>query len=875
MPILNPEQSGGSASIPTTKVLPDGYEYRKSVDGDLQVWKVDVTPNVLITSQNVGEFDVNGSIRAAINTIYLEEAHSIKSSGEEVVFKNLESNVFFTPLWQYTSENGESVGDASILVEAPTSTEYFQNGTTITGSNIPCLDTYTTTSNGSVYQFITKAGENYSGKIVLELRNSLNKAVFREERNFNVTSGQDILFDKLLYRVRTGNVRTFSLLKADGTPLLVKSGLDTAKPWVKVIYRGFEDRKVVHVDASGKIPTSELPQIDTVERNTVVNQAARLALPISTKFRITIQTDVQRQFYLDPNLNPSVSGNWVDGGSVASAVTSFNSRTGNVTPQSGDYTAAQVGAITAPANDGTRRVLIGNVPTLEVIVDDLTTNSALQPLSAAQGKILKDSKQDTITGAASTITDNNLTPSVVAVTDTNGKITTLNNVSAAEVGYLDGVSGNIQTQLDNKQTVITGAASSVVTSNLNASSLVVTDAAGKLTDDPNVSTVEVGYLNGVTSSIQTQIDSKQTTITGTASTITTNNLTGNRVLITNPGGKAAVSSVTGVELGYSSGLTSSIQTQINSKQATITGAATTITSTNLTASSAVITDASGKIAASTTVSSTELGYLDGVTSAIQTQLNGKQATITGAATTVTTANLTANRALLSDASGKITISTVTNTELGYSSGVTKALQTQLTDDWFARNTSNILTGDKAVVDMVPIATATGTITTAMVPWNMPTTTSGRAYQFAWMLNRVGALIGSLDNDRSYDGLFSTLLSGAAADSTLMKTAWPSLGAIDVDQGSSTTVPAEAFKMILGRDSTNIYWVNVVGWFNAADDRGIRYETASNVWANSQDGTFPLVRSSTQLTAGAATFSDNLISSGWPALCVIPIRLELF
>ena len=37
------------------------------------------------------------------------------------------------------------------------------------------------------------------------------------------------------------------------------------------------------------------------------------------------------------------------------------------------------------------------------------------------------------------------------------------------------------------------------------------------------------------------------------------------------------------------------------------------------------TDANGKVAAHGTVSATELGYLDGVTSAIQTQLNGKAA----------------------------------------------------------------------------------------------------------------------------------------------------------------------------------------------------------------------------------------------------------
>ena len=98
--------------------------------------------------------------------------------------------------------------------------------------------------------------------------------------------------------------------------------------------------------------------------------------------------------------------------------------------------------------------------------------------------------------------------------------------------------------------------------------------------------------------------------------------------------------------------------------------------TGLTASRALVSDASGHPAVSA-VTSTELGYLDGVTSAIQTQLNGKQATITGGASTITNANLTASRALVSDGSGKVAASTVTSTELGYLDGVTSAIQKQL------------------------------------------------------------------------------------------------------------------------------------------------------------------------------------------------------
>lgn len=386
--VIGNDGASGGQSIPP---LPAGYEWRIGARGGLELWKTDLLTNVMITSANVGEFDVNGSLRAAINTIYLEQAHSIKSSGEEVVFQNLESKVFYTPVWQFTSENGESVGEASVLVESDAPTDFYQNGIiSSAGTSVACQDVYTTTENGTVYQFHAEAAEAYTGKVSLELRNSLGDAVFRLEKEVSLSISDDVVFDKLLYRVRVGNVRTFRLVKADGNELQVRGGLDPLKPWVKVVYRGFSDRAIIHVDESGKVPIGQLPQIDTVERNTVANQAARLVLPVSSKFRITIQSDLQRQFYLDPNVNPSVAGNWVDGGSVASAVTSFNSRTGNVTPQHGDYTAAQVGAVALPSADGVRRVLVGATPTAETIVDNLTSTSTTSPLSANMGRQLKE-----------------------------------------------------------------------------------------------------------------------------------------------------------------------------------------------------------------------------------------------------------------------------------------------------------------------------------------------------------------------------------------------------------------------------------------------------------------------------------------------------
>ena len=82
--------------------------------------------------------------------------------------------------------------------------------------------------------------------------------------------------------------------------------------------------------------------------------------------------------------------------------------------------------------------------------------------------------------------------------------------------------------------------------------------------------------------------------------------------------------ITGILKGAAGALSAASST--TDYQIPITGGATTITTSNLTASKALTSDASGKVAAST-ATSTELGYLSGVTSAIQTQIGAKQATL--------------------------------------------------------------------------------------------------------------------------------------------------------------------------------------------------------------------------------------------------------
>jgi len=167
-----------------------------------------------------------------------------------------------------------------------------------------------------------------------------------------------------------------------------------------------------------------------------------------------------------------------------------------------------------------------------------------------------------------------------------------------------------------------GSAQDQLTYNPSTQTLVVKNITVSGTQTINDTTL-INTANGIIFEGATP-DAHETTLVATDptkdNTVTLADLAGHVALFA--AAPTATISATPAELNYVDGVTSNIQTQLNAKQATVTGAATTITGSNLTASRALVSNGSGKVAVSA-VTSTELGYLDGVTSAIQTQLNAK------------------------------------------------------------------------------------------------------------------------------------------------------------------------------------------------------------------------------------------------------------
>ena len=413
-------------------------------------------------------------------------------------------------------------------------------------------------------------------------------------------------------------------------------------------------------------------------------------------------------------------------------------------------TVANLNSIQANINATTANINIvqANVNSQRSNVNTVSSNIATGDAnSVAFTANVEARRTANIAGAISSVLTSDLTASRALVSGSGGKIE-VSAVTSTEIGHLDGVTGAIQTQLDGKQATITGSASTIDTESLTADRAVISNGSQKIAVS-DVTSTELGYLDGVTYAIQTQLDAKAAlagatfsgqvnmnddlVVTGnlivsgdTTTANTVNMVIQDRMLMLansatgapgsdvgilfnrgnqgnaaffydesastfklsdtkDPSSNTLLSPVTSSNLDVgivtaatlnATAITQNGATLDNLIGSNVDGAISTVNDTDLTASRALASSGSGKIEVSA-VTATELGHLDGVTSAIQTQLDAKQATITGAATTIDDADLTVSRALGSSGSGKVAVSDVTSTELGHLDGVTSAVQTQI------------------------------------------------------------------------------------------------------------------------------------------------------------------------------------------------------
>jgi hypothetical protein len=404
--------------------------------------------------------------------------------------------------------------------------------------------------------------------------------------------------------------------------------------------------------------------------------------------------------------------------------------------------------------------------------------------------------------------------------------TIIGDISTAELAYLANVTSDVQTQIDSK--ISTTSAASLYAPKASPT-FTGTVTLPSTTIIGEVSTLELGYINGVTSGIQGQIDTKaplaSPTFTGTV-TLPVGTVT-SAMILDGAVGEAEISgsAVTTAKIADAAVTTAKLADNVITSGKIADGA---IVNADINAAAAIDWT---KLAIASTVDSTEIGYVNGVTSAIQGQIDTKLASATAATTyaplasptftgtvtlplgtvtssmildgtittgdvadvavttakiadgaittaklgddSVTSAKIVAGTIVNSDINSAAAIdwtklaisSTVSATELGYVDGVTSAIQTQIdtklasatASSTYAPLASPALTGTPTA----PLA-ATGTnttqvATTSFVQQELNTLTTGAPAA----MNTLDELAAALGDDANYAATITTALSAKA------------------------------------------------------------------------------------------------------------------
>jgi hypothetical protein len=474
-----------------------------------------------------------------------------------------------------------------------------------------------------------------------------------------------------------------------------------AEDYVEVTLLG-EPLGVATLDENGKLSADQIPNIDEISQD-AIDAALTAGTGISKTYNdasntITIAVDstIATKTYVDDAISGVIDG-------APTALDTLNELAAALGDDE-NYAVSTVNFINTKVDELTEDIadaITTASATTDSAISTLTTNTIVpiqSDISTLQDQVvdLASDKQDKVSGVSDAEIGYlaNVTSDIQGQLDAKangshthilGEITDV-TVTAAEVNSLVGISGDVQILLDGKAgTIHTHSLSDITDVTATVAEVNVLDGITATTAELNilagatVTALELDTLSGVTSSIQNQLNNKA----GTTHTHTLVDVTDVTATV--------------AEVNYLSGVTSGVQGQLDGKADTSHSHAVSDL-TGVTVDAAAINSLSGiqsnvqdqldgksddshthllEDVTDVTATTAEVNYLSGVTSSVQDQIDSKQDEITGAATSIVSSDLTADRALISDGSGKVWASLITKSELEKLSGVTSGIQSQL------------------------------------------------------------------------------------------------------------------------------------------------------------------------------------------------------
>lgn len=466
--------------------------------------------------------------------------------------------------------------------------------------------------------------------------------------------------------------------------------------------------------------------------------------------------------------------------------------------------------------------------------------------------------QAVITGAASSVTSSNLTSSMALVSDASGKITTHGTVSATELGYLNGVTGAIQTQLNNK------ASTNIATTSTNG--LMSAADKTKLNGIASGAEVNQNAFSSIAVSGQTTVDadSKTDTLTlasGTGIYITTNATT-DTITLTNTSPDQVVtltgSGATSVTGTYPNFTISSTNTTYGLATSTVAGLVELVSDTVQTTAANAVTSTTGRT------------YGSQLNSAGQLVVNVPW---TDTVYTHPTSGVTAGtyKSVTVDANGHVTSGSNPNTLAGY--GITDAATSTHTHGDISNtgtitstavtpaNTDYILISDTSASGAIKRGISIGTSTTTFLrndgTWQTATANTGTVTSVSLSLPGMFTVSGS---PVTTSGTLTAALASQTAN-TIFAAPSGSAGVPSFRSLVATDIPSlDASKLTTGTLGTARGGTGLTSFTQG----GVLYASSTSALASSAAGTAGQVLTSngtgapswTTINAGATISNDT-------------------
>lgn len=199
--------------------------------------------------------------------------------------------------------------------------------------------------------------------------------------------------------------------------------------------------------------------------------------------------------------------------------------------------------------------------------DMITTANTYTDTKTEEAKSYTDTKTSDL--ASTTVVDNKISTHNTSTTAHNDIRVLIADLTTKLNNFLD-VDDTTTDQLSEVLALIEnnrGTLESLTTNKINVSDIIdnlTTNNSSKV-----LSAAQGVAIKNLIDALQTTVNGKQSAVTGGASTITSSNLTSNRALVSNGSGKVAISDITSTELGYLDGVTANVQTQLNAKAASL------------------------------------------------------------------------------------------------------------------------------------------------------------------------------------------------------------------------------------------------------------------------------------------------------------------